>query len=171
MDTKERKTAATKAKKPGSTTVRKPASSAATKTRKATPTRKRRAPVQNRPTPDVVYTQPGPFNRNRFLLHILSIVAVVLALLFGMSVFFKVEVVTVAGTSKYTAWDVRQASGVAGCERFSEKILSFLCMGITDCVCGNDFELYNFVSCIHIFGEILWGRDRAIFSGRMYYFI
>lgn len=112
MDTKERKTAATKAKKPGSTTVRKPASSAATKTRKATPTRKRRAPVQNRPTPDVVYTQPGPFNRNRFLLHILSIVAVVLALLFGMSVFFKVEVVTVAGTSKYTAWDVRQASGI-----------------------------------------------------------
>lgn len=72
--------------------------------------KKRRSP--KRPTEDVVYTPPGPFNRNRFLLHLASIVAVVLALLFGMSIFFKVETVTVAGAVKYTQWDVRQASGI-----------------------------------------------------------
>ena len=79
----------------------------------ATRTRQtRRAPSPKRPTPDVVYTQPGPFNRNRFLLQLLSVVAVVLALLFGMSIFFKVKTVTVAGVNKYTEWDVRQASGI-----------------------------------------------------------
>ncbi len=112
MDTKEKRTAGTKARKPANTAVRKPKTPAATKAQKSAPIRKRRVATQKRPTPDVVYTQPGPFNRNRFLLHILTIVAVVLALLFGMSVFFKVKVVTVAGTGKYTAWDVRQASGI-----------------------------------------------------------
>lgn len=67
---------------------------------------------KKRPSPDVVYTQPGPFNRNRFLLQLATVVAVVLALLFGMSIFFKVETVTVSGENKYTKWDVRQASGV-----------------------------------------------------------
>lgn len=112
MDTKEKRTAGTKARRPGTAPARKPAAAAATKVQRSAPVRKRRAAAPKRPTPDVVYTQPGPFNRNRFLLHLLTIVAVVLALLFGMSVFFKVEVVTVAGTSKYTAWDVRQASGI-----------------------------------------------------------
>lgn len=112
MDTKEKRTGGTKARRPGTAPVRKPAASAPTKSQRSAPVRKRRAAAPKRPTPDVVYTQPGPFNRNRFLLHLLTIVAVVLALLFGMSVFFKVEVVTVAGTSKYTAWDVRQASGI-----------------------------------------------------------
>lgn len=61
---------------------------------------------------DVVYTQPKPFNRNRFLLHLATVVAVVLALVFGMSIFFKVETVTVSGTVKYDAWSVREASGI-----------------------------------------------------------
>ena len=61
---------------------------------------------------DVVYTQPKPFNRNRFLLHLATVVAVVLALVFGMSIFFKVETVTVSGTVKYDAWAVREASGI-----------------------------------------------------------
>ena len=112
MDTKEKNKTGTRARKPVNATVRKPKTPVATKTQKAAPVRKRRVTAQKRPTPDVVYTQPGPFNRNRFLLHLLTIVAVVLALLFGMSVFFKVKVVTVAGTGKYTAWDVRQASGI-----------------------------------------------------------
>lgn len=72
----------------------------------------RRATAPKKPAPDVVYTQPGPFNRGRFLLHIATVIAVVLALLFGMSIFFKVKTVTVAGNNKYTAWDVREASGV-----------------------------------------------------------
>jgi cell division protein FtsQ len=59
-----------------------------------------------------MYTQPGPFNRNRFLLHLASIVAVVLAVLFGISIFFKVDTVTVSGNEKYTQWDVYEASGI-----------------------------------------------------------
>jgi cell division protein FtsQ len=61
---------------------------------------------------DVVYTQPGPFNRNRFLLHLLSIVAVVLALTFGLSLFFTVKQVEVYGAEKYTPWQIREASGL-----------------------------------------------------------
>jgi len=79
---------------------------------KAPAKRPQRKPAPKQPTPDVVYTQPGPFNRNRFILYLVSAVAVVLALLFGMSIFFKVKTVTVTGNSKYTAWDVREASGI-----------------------------------------------------------
>lgn len=64
------------------------------------------------PSPDVVYTQPKPFSRNRFLLRLLTVVAVVLALTFGMSIFFKVKTVTVTGAEKYTAWEIREASGI-----------------------------------------------------------
>lgn len=62
---------------------------------------------------DVVYTQPKPFLRRRFLLHMATVVAVVVALILGMSLFFKVETVTVAGMDKYTAWDIREASGIS----------------------------------------------------------
>lgn len=69
-----------------------------------------RAPKQ--PAPEVVYTQPQPFNRTRFLLRLATVVAVVLALIFGMSIFFKVEDITVSGAEKYTPWEVSQASGI-----------------------------------------------------------
>ena len=61
---------------------------------------------------DVVYTQPKAFQRNRFFLRLVTVVAVVLALTLGMSIFFKVENVAVAGTQKYTPWDIREASGI-----------------------------------------------------------
>jgi cell division protein FtsQ len=61
---------------------------------------------------DVVYTQPKPFRRNRFIMRLTTVLAVVLALLFGLSLFFKVENVEVAGINKYQAWDVREASGI-----------------------------------------------------------
>ena len=60
---------------------------------------------------DVVYTEPKPFLRRRFILHMATVLAVVVALILGMSLFFKVETVTVAGMEKYSAWDVRQPSG------------------------------------------------------------
>lgn len=69
---------------------------------------------------EIVYTQPKPFNRNRFLLRLATVAAVVLALVFGMSIFFKVENVTVAGSEKYSAWDVREASGI----RTGENLLT-----------------------------------------------
>lgn len=61
---------------------------------------------------DVTYTQPKPFQRKRFLLQLLTVVAIVLAILFGMSIFFKVEKVEIAGTQKYDPWAVREASGI-----------------------------------------------------------
>ncbi len=69
---------------------------------------------QAKPTPEVVYTQPDPFNRKRFLLYLVTVAAVVLALVFGMSIFFKVDAdkITVSGMDKYTAWQVREASGI-----------------------------------------------------------
>lgn len=117
MDTKEKKRTAHK-KAAAATRTRSAASG--TRTAKAAPKRrppsaqtatKRRSTVK-KPSPEVVYTQPGPFNKNRFLLQLVSVVAVVLALIFGMSIFFKVKVVTVSGADKYTEWDIRQASGV-----------------------------------------------------------
>ena len=66
----------------------------------------------------IVYTQPKPFNRNRFLLHLATVVAVVLALVLGMAIFFKVDEnkITVSGVDKYTAWEIREASGIRGGE-------------------------------------------------------
>ena len=62
----------------------------------------------------MVYVQPAPFNKTRFILCLLIAVAVVLAVLFGMSIFFKVDAdkITVSGTEKYTAWQIREASGI-----------------------------------------------------------
>lgn len=74
-----------------------------------------------RPTPDVVYTPPKPFSRSRILLQLASVVAVVLALTFGMSIFFKVETITVSGATKYSAWDVKDASGI----QQGESLLGF----------------------------------------------
>ena len=61
---------------------------------------------------DVIYTPPKPFRRGRFLLHMATITAVVLAVVFAMSIFFKVEKVMVSGCNKYSAWEVSEASGV-----------------------------------------------------------
>lgn len=71
-----------------------------------------RAKARQRAEQDVVYTQPKPFNRNRFFLQLATVVAVVLAVLFGMSIFFKVSDVQVAGNVKYDTWTVREASGI-----------------------------------------------------------
>ena len=65
------------------------------------------------PDQQIAYTPAKPFNRNRFLLRLLTAAAVVLALVFGMSIFFKVQIVTVSGVEKYSAWEIREASGIA----------------------------------------------------------
>ncbi len=61
---------------------------------------------------DVVYTQPKAFNSKRLLLQLATVGAVVLALLFGLSIFFKVGTVEISGNVKYDVWAIRQASGV-----------------------------------------------------------
>lgn len=77
-------------------------------------TRRKAEKPQNKRPPDsqIVYTQPKPISTGVFLLRLLTVVAVVLALTLGMSIFFKVSTVTVSGNDKYTAWDVREASGI-----------------------------------------------------------
>ncbi len=60
----------------------------------------------------IMYTPAKPFNRNRFLLRCATIAAVVLALVLCMSIFFKAKNVTVSGMVKYTAWDIKEASGI-----------------------------------------------------------
>ncbi len=91
----------------------------------ATATPKRTAAAarkkQQHPTPQVVYTPAQPFDRGRLLLQLVTIVAVVLALTFGMSIFFKVEKVTVSGNEKYDAYTVWQASGI----QEGDNLLSF----------------------------------------------
>ncbi len=71
---------------------------------------------KNRQSPkkeqDVVYTEPKAFNSKRLILQLATVAAVVLALLFGLSIFFKVGTVQVSGNVKYDAWAVRQASGI-----------------------------------------------------------
>ena len=62
--------------------------------------------------PAVVYTDPLPFNRDRLLVQLLTVVAVVLAVVLGLSVFFKVETITISGAEVYSPWAVQEASGI-----------------------------------------------------------
>lgn len=71
-----------------------------------------KAVQQRRPAQDVVYIPPKPFNRNRMLLRLVTVAAVVVALILGISVFFKVEKVEVSGCSQYSAWSIREASDI-----------------------------------------------------------
>ncbi len=64
------------------------------------------------PSPDVVYTPAKPFSRDRFLVRLATVVAVVIALIFGISIFFRVEHVSVSGAEKYTPYMIQQAAGI-----------------------------------------------------------
>ena len=79
-----------------------------TKKRKA----KRSAVRNQQPAPAVIYTEPRTFNRNRFLVQMLTVTAVVVAFVLGLSVFFKVGKITVTGADVYSAWAIREASGI-----------------------------------------------------------
>ena len=94
-------------------------SSSSVRHTKAAPVKQRRP--ERRPTrrqaakraeSQVVYTPPKSFNKYHLLLGVISVAAIVLALTLGMSIFFKVENIYVAGADKYSAWDVREASGI-----------------------------------------------------------
>ena len=88
---------------------------------KRTPARRSRTAVADQPGPEVVYTPAKPFSRSRLLLQLATVLAVVLALTLGLSVFFKVKTVTVSGTEKYSAWAVKEASGI----KEGDNLLSF----------------------------------------------
>ena len=94
MDTKEKR--------------KRPRASAGSTQRRKRPVRRER---KVRDT-DVIYTPPKPFQRGRFLLRLATVAAVVLAVVLGMSIFFKVGTVKVSGCSKYTPWEVSEAAGI-----------------------------------------------------------
>lgn len=74
------------------------------------PVRRRRQRQQ------LTYTEPKPFNRKKFMLQLLIVAAVVIALVFVMSLFFKLgsteEAVLVAGNDRYTTAQVIEAAGI-----------------------------------------------------------
>jgi cell division septal protein FtsQ len=78
----------------------------------AKPPVKKTEKEEPRPLQDVVYMPPKPFMRNRLLLRLATVGAIVLALVLAMSVFFRVEHIQVSGMDQYTAWDVSLASGI-----------------------------------------------------------
>ena len=101
---------------------RKKSAAAAPKRRPAKVTPKPQKPeTPAQPVPEVVYTPAKPFNRGRLILQLATVVAVVLALSFGISIFFKVEVITVSGSDKYDVWTVKEASGI----EIGDNLLSF----------------------------------------------
>lgn len=73
---------------------------------------KKRRSAQRHDTPAIIYTQPQTFNRDRLLLQLLTVTAVVAALVLAMSVFFKVKTITVAGAETYSNDAVQEASGI-----------------------------------------------------------
>ena len=86
--------------------------------------RRRKAKAQNPPKqqrvirppreeiPEVIYTPPKPLRRGRFIWKLVSMAAVVAAVFMGLSVFFRVDAITVAGADKYSPWMIREASGI-----------------------------------------------------------
>jgi len=60
-------------------------------------------------------------NRDRLIVQLITVTAVVLAIVMGLSVFFKVETITVTGADTYSAWAVREASGISE----GDKLLTF----------------------------------------------
>ena len=132
MDTKEKKTASGTGRKTARNTTRMDTatkSGSATRRRKqtaasapvtekkqaASAARKVRRPAPNKvvtPAPDVVYTPAKPFSRERFLMRMATVVAVVIALMFGISIFFRVEYVKVSGADKYTPYMIQEAAGI-----------------------------------------------------------
>lgn len=78
----------------------------------ANKTSRRRVRKPHKPLAPVVYTQPRAFNRSRLMAQLISIMAVVMALILCLSIFFRVETITVSGANAYSAWAVRDASGI-----------------------------------------------------------
>ncbi|MBR3949247.1 MAG: FtsQ-type POTRA domain-containing protein [Oscillospiraceae bacterium] len=74
------------------------------------------------PTPAVIYTQPVAFNRNRLLIQLATVVAIVLAMVLGVSVFFKVEHITVSGAQVYDVSKIKTACGLTEGE---DSLLTF----------------------------------------------
>lgn len=80
--------------------------------KRAAEAEKKRRQAERLKAPAVIYTQPTSFNSRRLAVQLTTILAVVLALVLGMSVFFRVETISVVGANVYEEWTVRKESGI-----------------------------------------------------------
>lgn len=62
--------------------------------------------------PNVSASGTKPFQRGRLYLQLVTIFAVALAFCLGVSIFLKVDTITVSGAERYSPWTVAQASGI-----------------------------------------------------------
>lgn len=83
--------------------------------------RRRPAQREQHPRQSITYTPAKPFFRNRLLVQLVTIAAVVLAFTVSISIFFKVDTVVVTGAQKHSAWSISQASGI----RAGDSLLFF----------------------------------------------
>ena len=73
---------------------------------------KKRKRAERLNTPAAIYTQPVSFNSRRLTIQMITILGLVLALVLGMSVFFKVENVAVVGAQSYSPETIRDEAGI-----------------------------------------------------------
>lgn len=83
--------------------------------------KKKPAPKPERPMPEVIYTQPAPLDRKKLILRLATVAAVVIALLVGFSIFFRVDTILVTGAEQYTRSGIIEASGI----EIGDSLLSF----------------------------------------------
>lgn len=81
--------------------------------KKLTEKRKRKSGHQGQPTPAVIYTEPAAFSRNRLVAQLVTVIAVVLALTVGLSVFFKVQHIYVSGAKVYSESAITEVCGIS----------------------------------------------------------
>lgn len=74
---------------------------------------KRRRKQNRFNTPAVIYTQPAAFNRDKLIVQLISVLSVVIAMMIGLSVFFKVGRITVSGAETYQPWTIVENSGIS----------------------------------------------------------
>lgn len=82
------------------------------KTNRKTDDKKRKQDRPKQPTPAVIYTQPQTFNRNRLMVQLVTVAAIVAALVLGLSVFFKVDTITISGAEVYDPYMIEKNSGI-----------------------------------------------------------
>lgn len=110
MDTKEKKTPQRRRRQ--SSSAKRPDVRKRPAPRRGTKQPPRRVKAPREDIPEAVYTMPQPLRKGKFLLRLVSVVAVVLAMVVALSIFFRVDTVTVLGAEKYTPWMIREASGI-----------------------------------------------------------
>ena len=84
----------------------------ARRAKRAAEAEKKRKRAERLNTPAAIYTQPISFNSRRLAIQLITILAVVLALVLGMSAFFRVEQVGVVGAHVYDEYTILQESGI-----------------------------------------------------------